>query len=83
MTVTFSAPIYVISNLTSLDERVFQVGVRPGRESRAEDVALKGWTVISKRCLINTFLSRDDIDGHGNTGQVPLPRENLSAKCEG
>jgi hypothetical protein len=57
LTVTFSAPVYVISNLTSLDERVFEIKVRPGRDSRVEDIAIKGWTVLSKKCMnANSFL---------------------------
>jgi hypothetical protein len=57
LTVTFSAPVYVISNLTSLDERVFEIRVRPGRDSRVEDVDIKGWTVLSKKFFnANYFL---------------------------
>lgn len=47
----------MISNLTSLDERVFEIKVRPGRDSRVEDIAIKGLTVLSKKCLnANYFL---------------------------
>jgi hypothetical protein len=64
-TLSFSHPLLIPANITSIDNKVLQVEVKPGKDSDPKYLNVNQWNITSKTILIvKIFRVHQDINGH-------------------
>jgi hypothetical protein len=64
-TIIFSQPLLIPANITSIDNKVLKIEVKPGKDSDPKYLNINNWNITSKTMLIvNIFRVHQDINGH-------------------